>query len=62
MIHVKLKKAIKKHPVGAQLRMPTDKVGVVLDHFWRRRVADSVTDNCLEVLKKKPVKGLILNA
>jgi len=62
MIYVKLKTVIKKHPSGQVLRLPTDDTGVVLDQFWRRRVKDSDTDGCLEVLKKKPTKGLILNA
>ena len=62
MIYVRLKTIIQKHPAGRVLRLPVDESGVVFNQFWRRRIDDSKTDNCLEVLKKKPKKGLILNA
>jgi len=62
MIYVKLKTKIQHHPAGRQLRLPVDAAGIVLNKFWRRRVEDSKTDGCLEVLKKKPKTGIILNA
>lgn len=35
----------------------TDAAGVPLDRFWRRRLLDAATDNCVEIVKPtKPAK------
>lgn len=34
----------------------TDDNGVPLERFWRNRLKDAVTDNCVEVVKPSPRK------
>lgn len=33
--------------VGATVRVEVDKNNVVTDQYWRRRVKDALTDNCV---------------
>lgn len=58
-VFVKLKKSIKGHPIGQILRVPTDSNGIATDVFWRRRIDDSKTDKCLDVLRKAPKSGFL---
>ena len=57
MIYIKILKKFNKHKVGTCLRIKGGN-GVCSDPYWRRRVADSKTDKCLEILKKKPKRFL----
>ena len=40
---------------GTILDVP-DKKGIPLDIYWRNRLKDSQTDNCVSVVKEKKVK------
>lgn len=60
MIYIKLNMEIDGHPVGRILRLDTDDGGVIRSKFWRKRIKDSATDKCVEILKKKP-KEVFLN-
>jgi len=54
---IRILKAFAGYRVGVELTIEDDGNGVPLDKFWRRRVADSRADACLEVLvEEKPKK------
>ena len=60
-IMIKIKKAVRGYPVDATVRVRVDKDGIPVDVYWRRRLKDAESDNCIEVMKaekpkKKPVK------
>ena len=38
------------------LTIKTDANGVPLDKFWRRRLKDAETDNCVEIIKRSKSK------
>lgn len=38
------------------LTIQTDENGVPLERFWRKRLKDAETDNCIEIVKT-PKKG-----
>ncbi len=58
-IFVKLQTAIDGHPSGQIVRLVSDKNGTPVNSFWRKRIKDSKTDDCLSVLKKAPKKGFV---
>jgi len=41
---------------GSNFDIQTDKKGVPLSRFWRRRLRDSITDNCCEVVELTPTE------
>lgn len=46
---------------GQIVRLRTDERGQLVSRFWRRRLIDSKSDNCMRVLqpvKSKPVKNV----
>lgn len=56
---LKLNTALRGHRAGAIVPIKTDKQGTPLDQYWRNRIKDSVTDNCVEIIskpKKKPIE------
>ena len=53
MITIKLNVPLKNHPKGAVVCLDTDADGVVLERYWRRRIADAETDKALEVVHAK---------
>lgn len=58
-IKLKLNFEMRGFPAGRVVSVQTDDHGVPLEKFWRRRLHDAVTDNCVEVvepLKSKKAK------
>ena len=48
-IKIKLNKDLSKYKKG-------DKIVVQLNHYWNKRIKESETDNCLEVIKEDKKK------
>ena len=49
---IRLNQSFKGLPVGSELSI--DSVGgIPVDSFWRKRLKDSVIDNCIEIVKKQ---------
>lgn len=44
---------ITSHSKGTKVLVPTDKKGTPLEKFWRDRLRDAATDNCVEIVKPK---------
>ncbi len=40
------------YPIGTELEIASDKSGMPISKFWRRRLKDSEVDNCITVVKK----------
>ena len=57
-LKLKLNSEMHGFPVGHVVSVQTDEHGVPLEKFWRRRLRDAVTDNCVEVVEPlKPKKA-----
>jgi len=56
MIKLKLNIDIQQHKAGTILSLKTDNKGIIVDNFWYRRLKDSATDNCVEIVKKENKK------
>jgi hypothetical protein len=50
-ISVKVNKDIPDYPAGSVVDVGCDDSGVPLSRFWRRRLKDSETDQCCEIVK-----------
>ena len=50
---IKLNKPLRGYPAGVKVRIDTDGQGTPLELYWRRRLKDSKTDNCIEVMKEE---------
>ena len=50
---LKLNTALRGHDAGAVIRVKTDKNGIALDPYWRRRLRDSEVDGCVEFVDNK---------
>lgn len=50
---LKLNKPLAGLSVGTELKIKVDKDGAPLDQYWRRRLADSSIDGCVEFIKEK---------
>ncbi len=49
--------SVKGYNAGQVVTVQTDSHGIPLDKFWRRRIKDAETDNCVEAVKAaKPKK------
>ncbi len=49
--------SVKGYQPGQVVTVQTDGDGIPLDKFWRRRIKDAKTDNCVEAVKSvKPKK------
>lgn len=59
-IRLKLNSPMAGFKEGQEVTIQTDRSGVPLEKFWRRRLKDAETDNCIEVVKaSKPKKELV---
>lgn len=50
---------------GDVIEIPVSRTGILKIQYWRRRLADAVFDNCVEILpdeKPKQKKGKVSNA
>ncbi len=57
-IELKLNQPMQGYDAGRIVTIQTDKHGVPLEKFWRRRLKDAEIDNCVEVIKpSKSKKG-----
>ena len=57
-LDLKINKSMRGYDAGRTITIDADKHGLPLDKFWRRRLKDSVIDNCVEVVKtSKSTKG-----
>jgi len=52
-IQVKLNMPLQGFAVGRIINLEVDENGTVKDYFWRRRLQDSVIDNCVEIVEDK---------
>lgn len=54
---LKLNTALRGHDAGAVVRIKTDKNGIPVDGYWRRRLNDAETDGCVQIVEQeKPRK------
>lgn len=53
---LKINAPLRDHPAGSEITIRTNKKGVPDDPYWRRRLKDSATDDCVELLKPKAKK------
>ena len=53
IIDVKLNKDLRGLKAGTTIGIKTDKNGTPLERYWRDRMKDARTDNCIVVVKKK---------
>lgn len=49
---IKLNQSFRGLPVGSELSIDSVS-GIPLDSFWRKRLKDSIIDNCIEIVKKQ---------
>lgn len=49
---IKLNRPLRGYPAGIKMKIKTDSQGTPKDLYWRRRLKDSKTDNCIEVMKE----------
>lgn len=54
MLTIKLNRRLLGKNAGTILRLETDKHGVVIDDFWRARIADARSDNCISIVSETP--------
>ena len=45
---LKINKDVGAHKAGSTFKVQCNNDGIPLDVFWRRRLKDSATDNCVE--------------
>jgi len=56
-MRIKLNIPLQGFPAGREITIEDDS-GVPVDKFWRRRLRDALSDNCVEVVAQdKPVKS-----
>jgi len=55
-IKLKLNQPMSGYEAGREITIQTDKDGVPLEKFWRRRLKDADIDNCVEVVKPSTSK------
>jgi hypothetical protein len=52
---LKINAPLRGHKAGVTIRIRTDKKGIPQERYWRDRLKDAKTDNCVEILpKQKP--------
>jgi len=57
-IKLKLNKPMAGYEEGREVAIDVDRNKVPLKRFWRRRLKDAKTDNCVEIVKvSKPKTG-----
>jgi hypothetical protein len=57
---LRLNVPLKGFSKGAAVLVVVDQNGVVLDQYWRRRVKDATTDNCVQFVNPKKKKDDVL--
>ncbi len=58
-IKLKLNMPFQGFAAGREITVKADANGVPLEKFWRRRLKDAVSDNCVEIVsQEKPKKSL----
>ncbi len=55
-IKVKINQIIPGHSVGSIISVLTDDKKIPITKFWRDRLRDAETDNCVEIIKDEPKK------
>lgn len=53
---LKLNQPMAGYEAGREVTIQTDRNGVPLEKFWRRRIRDAKIDNCVEVVKPSKPK------
>lgn len=53
---LRLNQPLAGYEVGREVTIQTDRNGVPLEKFWRRRLKDARIDNCVEVVKPSKPK------
>lgn len=48
---LKLNADLRGYTAGMIIKIQTDKSGVPLDRYWRDRLKDAESDNCVELIK-----------
>jgi len=56
IMKVKINKPIFGHKVGQIIDIKTTGNNIPISIYWRRRLQDAETDNCIEIIKEKPQK------
>lgn len=56
MIKVLLNTPMAGYEAGREIQVQTDRKGTPIDKFWRRRIRDAATDNCLTIVKSTKPK------
>ena len=56
-ISVKLNSDLRGLKTGTVVKIKVDKEGTPKERYWRDRMKDAKTDNCIEVIKKKKQKS-----
>ena len=47
-----LNTSLRGHAIGTRLNLEVDNKGVVKDRYWRERIKDAETDNCIQETKQ----------
>jgi len=50
---LKINKDFSHYKAGKTVDIPVDKDGIPTTAFWRKRIKDSVLDNCVEVVTEE---------
>ena len=53
-ISLKINKGLPGYSEGVTTTVTVDEHGTPLEKFWRDRLHDAETDNCVEIVKDKP--------
>lgn len=53
---IKLNQPMAGYEAGREVTIQTDRAGVPLEKFWRRRLKDAEIDNCVEVVNASKSK------
>lgn len=56
-ISVKLNSNLRGLKTGTVVKVKVDKDGTPKERYWRDRMKDAKTDNCIEIIKKKKQKS-----
>lgn len=52
-VKIKVNQVIPGYSAGKTVPIKTDDIGIPLDKFWRDRLQDAKTDNCIEIIEVK---------
>ena len=55
-LKIKVNKEIPGYNIGQTVNVETDINGIPVDKFWRDRLVDATTDNCVEIVIEKSTK------